>query len=62
MVVLGLPRQGGRRGIPLSTPPSAEPPPGPLWRRLAWMAAIWATSVAALGVVAFVLRLWITPS
>nr|WP_229658508.1 DUF2474 domain-containing protein [Tsuneonella deserti] len=46
----------------MSTPPSAEPPPGPLWRRLAWMAAIWATSVAALGVVAFVLRLWITPS
>jgi hypothetical protein len=31
----------------------------PLWRRLAWMAAIWAASVAALGVVAEALRLWI---
>jgi hypothetical protein len=31
----------------------------PLWKRLAWMAAIWAASVAALGVVAGLLRLWI---
>lgn len=31
--------------------------PTPLPRRLAWMAAIWAASVAALGVVAFLLRL-----
>jgi hypothetical protein len=29
----------------------------PLWRRLAWMAAIWAGSVAALGAVAFCIRL-----
>jgi hypothetical protein len=28
-------------------------------RRLAWMAAIWAASVAALGLVAVVLRLWL---
>lgn len=31
-----------------------------LWKRLAWMAAIWAASVAALGLVAGVLRLWLT--
>lgn len=31
----------------------------PLWRRLAWLAAIWAASVAALGVVAMVLRAWL---
>ncbi|GEM_PF-478122 len=33
----------------------------PLWKRLAWMAAIWAGSVATLGVVAWLLRLWIAP-
>jgi hypothetical protein len=31
----------------------------PLWRRLAWMAAIWAISVAALGVVAMVIKAWL---
>jgi hypothetical protein len=31
-------------------------PPGPLWKRLAWFVAIWAASVAALGVVAVVIR------
>ncbi|MXO87470.1 DUF2474 domain-containing protein [Alteraurantiacibacter aestuarii] len=39
-----------------------EPSPAdqsPLWKRLAWMAAIWGVSVAALGVVAFILRSWI---
>jgi len=41
---------------------SADEHPSPLWKRLAWMAAIWALSVAALGVVALVLRWWISPS
>jgi hypothetical protein len=31
----------------------------PLWKRLAWMVAIWAASVATLGVVACILRLWL---
>ena len=32
----------------------------PLGKRLAWLAAIWAASVATLGAVAEVLRLWIS--
>ena len=34
-----------------------EVEPGPLWRKLAWFIAIWAGSVAVLGVVAWLLRL-----
>jgi hypothetical protein len=34
-------------------------PRPPLWKRLAWMVAIWAASVATLGVVAGILRLWL---
>ncbi|WP_293860677.1 DUF2474 domain-containing protein [Sphingomonas sp. SCN 67-18] len=37
--------------------PSADP--GPLWKRLLWLAAIWTASVAVLGAVAWLLRLWI---
>jgi hypothetical protein len=31
----------------------------PWWKRLAWMAAIWAASVALLGLVSLALRLWL---
>jgi hypothetical protein len=31
----------------------------PLWKRLAWMIAIWAASVAALGVVAGLIRFFL---
>jgi len=34
-------------------------PQAPLWKRLAWMAAIWAMSVAALGLVAMAIRWWL---
>lgn len=37
-----------------------ETPPAPLWRRLAWMAMIWAASVAILGLVTLMLRSWLT--
>ncbi|MFZ1743369.1 MAG: DUF2474 domain-containing protein [Pontixanthobacter sp.] len=33
----------------------------PLWQRLGWMAAIWAGSVAALGIVGWIIRLWLAP-
>jgi hypothetical protein len=33
----------------------------PLWKRLAWLIGIWALSVAAVGVVSLLLRLWLKP-
>jgi hypothetical protein len=44
--------------------PVIEPPAGdvpPVWKRLGWLVAIWALSVAALGLVAYAIRLWIAP-
>ena len=35
------------------------PPPAARWKRLAWFAAIWALSVAALGGVAYGIRVGI---
>ncbi|WP_324826644.1 DUF2474 domain-containing protein [Qipengyuania zhejiangensis] len=41
--------------------PASDDTAGPLWKRLAWMAGIWAASVAALGALAWVIRLWVAP-
>ncbi len=35
--------------------------PGPWWKRLGWMVAIWAMSVGLLGIVGWIIRLWIKP-
>jgi hypothetical protein len=32
-------------------------PPGPLYKRLLWMLAIWSASVLALGIVAMLIRM-----
>ncbi len=36
-----------------------RPEEAPLWRRIGWMALIWAGSVAALGVVSLALHWWL---
>jgi cytochrome d ubiquinol oxidase subunit II len=51
--LLGVPRQGGRPRVSLMR--AREP----LWKRFSWMVAIWAGSVAALGAVSLILRLWL---
>jgi len=33
--------------------------PGPLWKRLAWFVALWLGGLAAVGSLAWLLRLWI---
>ena len=42
-------------------PDEPQEPQGPLWKRLAWLVGIWAASVAFLGVVAMIIRYWISP-
>jgi hypothetical protein len=42
---------------PVITPPQPGEPTPPLWVRLAWMLGIWAASVAALLLMALLLRL-----
>ena len=53
-------------------PPGGGPPeddsPGnhpaderPLWARLGWMAALWLASVTVLGLVALLIRTWLSP-
>ena len=32
----------------------------PFWKRLAWMAVIWAVSVVALGIVTGAMRVWLS--
>lgn len=32
---------------------------GTLWKRLAWLVAIWTASVVALGIIAFIIRSWL---
>jgi hypothetical protein len=31
----------------------------PLWRRLAWMVAIWSLSVVVVGLVSVIIRFWL---
>ena len=33
----------------------------PLWKRLAWLVAIWSLSVAAVGVVSAIIHFWLKP-
>jgi hypothetical protein len=37
------------------------PAAAPWWKRLAWLAAIWAASVAVVLAVSQLLRLWLEP-
>src|SRR5690606_30562330 len=52
--LLGVPREGGGRGVSLMASG-----PGPLWKRLAWFVFLWLAGLAVVGAVAWLLRLWI---
>jgi uncharacterized protein DUF2474 len=41
--------------------PAMQPAPTPVWKRLGWMLLIWSASVAALGALSLILRLWLKP-
>jgi hypothetical protein len=42
--------------------PSSSPAETPsVWKRLGWMLLIWSASVAALGALSLILRLWLKP-
>jgi hypothetical protein len=34
---------------------------GPLWKRLAWFAGLWAAGVAVVGAAGYALRWWLHP-
>lgn len=40
-----------------TTPIAADQ--SPLWKRIAWMGAIWLTSVAVLGIISLIIKLWL---
>ena len=41
--------------------PATQPAPTSVWKRLGWMLLIWSASVAALGALSLILRLWLKP-
>jgi preprotein translocase subunit Sss1 len=47
--------------MPTITDEAAQDAQRPLWQRLIWFAALWAGSVAALGIVGYAIRLVLKP-
>lgn len=35
------------------------PPRSPLWRRLLWFGGLWLAGVAAIGTIAYLIRVWL---
>lgn len=44
----------------MSAPSAERRPEPPLWRKLAWFAGLWIAGVAAVGLVAFLIRYWLS--